>query len=199
MFTKRINLNPLTLLPMLLLVFTISSCDVEQTEEGDMPEVDVDVEEGNMPEYDVDWADVDISTRQETIQVPKVRVTMEEEVTEVPYIDVTMPDEMGEKGERTLLVEAEISGEEQEIDIQEVYAVGDRLIVLATLEPTGQSLGDETIRVSDQIVLNAPDMTVKHYIIGEKPESSFNNQYTYISSRSEISDILQNGRQIYSD
>ena len=36
----------------------LSGCEVEQTEEGEMPEVDV--EGGEMPEYDVDAPDVDV-------------------------------------------------------------------------------------------------------------------------------------------
>lgn len=65
-------------------------CDVDQTEEGEMP--DVDVEGGNLPEYDVDAPDVDVGTREETITVPDVDVNapeedemMEDEPTEDPY------------------------------------------------------------------------------------------------------------------
>lgn len=56
----------------------LAACDVEQTEEGELPEVSV--EEGNMPEYDVDAADVEIQmgTEEETIEVPTVDVDVEE-------------------------------------------------------------------------------------------------------------------------
>ncbi len=50
----------------------LAACDVEQTEEGDMPEISV--EEGNMPEYDVDTADVEIGTETETVEVPTIDV-----------------------------------------------------------------------------------------------------------------------------
>ncbi|RDC61211.1 hypothetical protein HME9302_02430 [Alteripontixanthobacter maritimus] len=43
--------------------FMLSACDVDQTEEGDMPEVDV--EGGNLPEYDVSAPDVDVDTNME--------------------------------------------------------------------------------------------------------------------------------------
>lgn len=46
--------------------------EVEKTEEGRMPDVDVDVEGGNLPEYDVDGPDVDIE--EETIEVPTIDV-----------------------------------------------------------------------------------------------------------------------------
>ena len=58
----------------------LSACDVDQTEEGDMP--DVTVEEGNLPEYDVEMADVSVGTEEVTVEVPDV--------------DVTMPDEDGD-------------------------------------------------------------------------------------------------------
>lgn len=50
----------------------LAACDVEQTEEGDMPEVNV--EGGNMPEYDVDTADVNVETEERTVEVPVIDV-----------------------------------------------------------------------------------------------------------------------------
>ncbi len=50
----------------------LSACDVEQTEEGDMPELEV--QGGNMPEYDVDTADVDVETETRTVEVPTLEV-----------------------------------------------------------------------------------------------------------------------------
>lgn len=57
------------------------SCDVKQTEEGSLPDVDVDVEGGNLPKYDVDAGDIDVGTKKKTIEV------------EVPTIDVDTPAE----------------------------------------------------------------------------------------------------------
>ena len=50
----------------------LAACDVEQTEEGDLPEVNV--EGGNMPEYDVDVPDVDVKTEETTVEVPTLEV-----------------------------------------------------------------------------------------------------------------------------
>jgi len=175
-------------------VLGFTSCNVEQTEEGEMPEVDVDVEDGNMPEYDVDWADVNVNTTTRTVEVPKVVVVMEEEQVEVPVINVNMPNEQGE--ERTIMVEAEVRNTSHELDIEAVYATQNKLIVISKLEDTGQNLDDQTMRVSDQIVLNAPDLNVKHYIIGKKPQGDFNNQYTYISSRDDINKELENAKKL---
>ncbi|MGB5777453.1 hypothetical protein [Allopontixanthobacter sediminis] len=50
----------------------LAACDVDQTEEGEMPEVNV--EGGNMPEYDVDTADVEVGTEERTVEVPTIDV-----------------------------------------------------------------------------------------------------------------------------
>lgn len=55
----------------------LSACDVDQTEEGDMP--DVTVEEGNLPAYDVDTADVSMGTEEVTVDVPDIDVDMPED------------------------------------------------------------------------------------------------------------------------
>lgn len=186
------------LLPLLCFGLLVA-CDVDQTQEAKLPEVDVDVDTkaGQMPEFDVDWANVDVGTRTKTISIPKLVVVMEEEEVEVPYVDVDMPDENGEKEEHTLLVEAEVTNTAHTLDIDEVYATGKRLYVIATLESTDEEIGKQKMRVSDRIVLNAPDLDVKYYIIGNKPAGDHNNQYTYISSRSQIASKLNKGKKIY--
>lgn len=64
---------------VLMLVIGTTGCRVNQTEEGEMPDVDVKVEDGKLPEYDVDAADVDVKTEKKTIEVPDVDVNMPEE------------------------------------------------------------------------------------------------------------------------
>jgi len=64
--------NTLTALVAGAAALSLSACDVEQTEEGEMPEVDV--KGGNMPEYDVDTPDVDVRTEERTVEVPVVDV-----------------------------------------------------------------------------------------------------------------------------
>lgn len=181
-----------------------TSCEIKKTDDGKLPKVDVKTEEGKLPKYKVNWADVNVGTTTRTVKVPKVKVVMEEEEVKVPYIDVQMPDEQGDdtgvKEERTLAVEAQVKGETHDLKIQEVYAKEDHLYVIAVLKPTGQNLQDETMQVSDQIVVNVPeDMNVKYYIIGDKPQGSFfNTRYTYINSKSEIADKLEGAKIIYS-
>lgn len=186
------------LFPIVLVLFFVNACNVDQTEQGELPEMDVDVEEGNLPEYDVDWMNVDVSTRTKMVEVPEVTVTMEEKQVEVPVVDVNMPDDSLQV-ERTLRVETEVADEMRKLEIEEVYATENKLYVISELETTGESLQGNAVRVSDQIILNAPeDLVVKHYIVGEKPERGFNDGYTYISSRDDISGKMQNGKTIWS-
>ncbi len=59
----------------------LAACDVEQTEEGEMPEINV--EGGNMPEYDVDTPDVEIGTEVRTVEVPTIDIE-EADASETP-------------------------------------------------------------------------------------------------------------------
>lgn len=55
-----------------LLVVGLAGCDVEQTEEGKMPEInvkengEVEVKEGKLPEYDINGPDTDTESNPET-------------------------------------------------------------------------------------------------------------------------------------
>lgn len=76
----------------------LAGCNVEQTEEGRLPDVDVDARGGELPEFDVDAPDVDVGTREAEIDVPDVDVdvdTQRETVT-VPDIDVQAPENENE-------------------------------------------------------------------------------------------------------
>lgn len=76
-----------------LLFSPLVACSVEQTEEGEMP--DVEVQGGDLPAYDVDAPDVDVTTEPTDVTVPDVDVTTEEETIELPEVDVTAPGEAG--------------------------------------------------------------------------------------------------------
>ena len=60
----------MTLLTVPAVAFAFAACEVEQTQEGELP--DVDVEEGQMPEFEVDGPDVDVG--QDTVVVPTIDV-----------------------------------------------------------------------------------------------------------------------------
>ena len=63
------------------LVLGLAACSVEQTEEGEMP--DVDVEAGEMPEYDVQPADIDVNADTTQVITPDVDITTPPDTTGV--------------------------------------------------------------------------------------------------------------------
>jgi hypothetical protein len=75
------------LLATCLVIGTVG-CTVEKTEEGRMPDVDIDVEDGNLPKYDVDAPDVDVTVRDRVIKVPDVDIDVDTERRTVPVPDV---------------------------------------------------------------------------------------------------------------
>ena len=77
------------LMAALTMVVALAACSVEHTEEGELPEVNV--EGGNMPEYDVDAADVDVTTDTATITVPDIDVSTDTATVTVPDVDVNPP------------------------------------------------------------------------------------------------------------
>ena len=183
---------------LLVAAVALSGCDIDQTRAGELPDLDVDVdaEAGQLPEYDVDWMDVDVGTTERTIEVPKVVVVMEEETVTVPVIDVRMPD-AGEVEERTLTVAPTVPHAGYEVEIQEVRANRGRVYVIATLEEADPTATTQAVQVSDRVVLNAPDVDVRTYIIGSKPSGLDNGQYTFLPSMSALPSEVTDGRQLY--
>lgn len=57
----------------LALMLPLAGCEMNQTEEGELPDVEVE-EEGNLPEYDVEGPEVDVETDTMQIQTPDVDV-----------------------------------------------------------------------------------------------------------------------------
>lgn len=94
-------MNTLTKLTLAALFATaLAGCEVEKTQEGEMPNVsadggqmpeyevektqegempDVDVEGGQMPNYNVKTPDVDVGTETKTIEVPDIDIEMPED------------------------------------------------------------------------------------------------------------------------
>ena len=66
-----------------------TACEVEQTQEGELPDVDVDVKGGQVPKYDVDAPEVDVDVDKKKVEVPVPDVD----------VDVKMPDETDEAEE----------------------------------------------------------------------------------------------------
>lgn len=180
------------------LLVLLMGCNVEKKEKGELPELDVDVtaDAGELPEYEVDWAEVNVGTTTKMVKIPKIVVVMEEEEVEVPFIDVDMPNAQ-DKEERTIMVEAEVDEREHALEINEIWANNNNLYVISELKSREQSLGDKKMRVSDQVTLNAPDLNIKHYIVGERPNRVFNTQYTYLNGIDELKGRVDDYKVIY--
>jgi hypothetical protein len=64
-----------------VLAFGLAACDVDKTEEGELP--DVDVEGGNLPEYDVKGPDVDVKADTTMVITPDIDVKPPKDTTRV--------------------------------------------------------------------------------------------------------------------
>ncbi|MEM7689894.1 MAG: hypothetical protein AAF291_12805 [Pseudomonadota bacterium] len=87
-----------TLIPVFISAIGLAACDVQQTEEGEMPDVDVSVEEGNLPEYDVDAPELKVGTTEMDVEVPEVDVSTDTETVDVPVVGVEPGDVDEEDG-----------------------------------------------------------------------------------------------------
>lgn len=175
-----------------------TGCTAEKTQSAKAPDVDVDVDPGRWPKYNVKWADVDVGTTTKTITVPKLEWRREQTEIQVPYIDINAPGSK-DREERTITVELEVPDRGYDLQIREIRAAGDELWVVSELKRTGNSRAGYG-RVSDQVVVNAPeDLRVRRVIVGERPEGVYNQQYTFYSSLSALQQRLPEGggRVIY--
>jgi hypothetical protein len=64
------------------LAIGLAACDVDQTKEAELP--DVEVKGGQVPEFDVETAEVDVGTEKKTIEVPDVDVKMPDDAEGKP-------------------------------------------------------------------------------------------------------------------
>ena len=59
--------------------FAMAACDVDQTKEGEMPDVDVNASGGQLPEFNVEGPEVNVGTENKTVTVPTVDVDVPDE------------------------------------------------------------------------------------------------------------------------
>jgi hypothetical protein len=141
---------------------------------------------------------VDVGTTTKTITVPKLEWRREQTEIQVPYIDINAPGST-DREERTITVELEVPDRGYDLRIREIRAAGDELWVVSELKRTENSRAGYG-RVSDQVVVNAPeDLRVRRVIIGERPDGVYNQQYTFYSNLSALQQRLPEGggRVIY--
>lgn len=77
--------------------FAVYMVDVDQTEEAQLPDVDVQVEGGNLPKFDAEVGDIDVTEEKTTIKVPEVDVQMEEKEITLPGLEITPPEDAGDE------------------------------------------------------------------------------------------------------
>ncbi len=63
-------------------VMSLAACDVDQTKEAELPEVEV--KGGQVPEFDVEAPEVEVGTKTTTVEVPTVDVKMPEDAKGTP-------------------------------------------------------------------------------------------------------------------
>jgi hypothetical protein len=194
--TTKSILKRSLLIPLVGLLALSSGCRIEQERTGELPDVDVEVEPGQLPEYDVKGPDVNVGTVERTVTVPRVEVVQEERTVKVPYVDVNLPGV--DRKEQTLAAKVTVPSAGYDLEIQDVYMVNNQLWVIARLDEEIQNAPRATTTVSDRIVINAPEMPVRYYIVGEQPSGNVGEQYTFIDTRQAIQKQLTSGKQLYS-
>jgi hypothetical protein len=179
-----------------IVLASFGGCRAEQTKEAEAPRVDVDVDAGQWPRYKVQWADVDVGTTQRTITVPVVRVQKETRQISVPYIDINPPG-AGDREERVVAIEVDVPHAGYQLQITDVLAAEDGLWVVAELSDVSPSKGAVATRVSDQVVVNAPDdLDVRKVVIGNRPDGVFNQQFRFFASREALNQQLPDGARV---
>lgn len=54
---------------------SFTACNVEKTQDGELPDVNVTTNGGQLPEYNVETPTVNVGTENKTVEVPTVEVT----------------------------------------------------------------------------------------------------------------------------
>lgn len=83
---KKLITTALTSSAVFFTAASLTSCDVDKTAAGELPDVDVDVEAdaGKLPEFEVRGPDVQTGTKTVEVEVPTVDVDIPEEEENEP-------------------------------------------------------------------------------------------------------------------
>lgn len=133
-------LNRKTLVAMAIAsAFALSACDFEQTREGEMPEVDVDVEGGQLPAYEVDAPDVDVEMEERTIKVPTIEISEDDDEPDVLGDDEIIDDPEVRANLEEMEAEADAMMSDAEAEMEEAEAEME-----AEMEEAEAEIEDET-------------------------------------------------------
>ena len=64
---------------VIAIAFGVYMIDIDQTEEGSLPDIDVSMEGGNMPEFEAEVGEIETGTEEVTLQVPTIDIQSPEE------------------------------------------------------------------------------------------------------------------------
>ena len=190
----------------------LSACDVEQTSQGEMPDIDVDAEAGEMPEYkivkteegespefdvdveagewptyDIDWASLEAGLAETTVKVPEVKVTYEEKQIEVPFVGIDWPNDE-ETERRVINVAFRTPDAGYTTSIQEIYRKNNTLMVLAKVsERQGGASAQAITMKEDMVMLEAPEnVDIQVYAYGDLDGVQMPGNYQKVSGPADV-------------
>jgi hypothetical protein len=67
--------NAVKILAVASACFTIAGCQVNKTQQGKLPKVEMKTSEGQLPAYNIQGPSVDVGSKTHTFKVPTVHVT----------------------------------------------------------------------------------------------------------------------------
>ena len=100
--------------------------------------------------------------------------------------------------EREIVVELTVPDTTWEIAIDEVHRVGNELWVISTVAQDPDRMGAQVIsKVRAALRLQAPDLPVKHFIMGKSWDWQNPEPYRFIDELGQIRAELQTGELLY--
>ncbi len=103
----------------------------------------------------------------------------------------------GKQPVREISIQMEAPDGGWSISIVEAYRVGDEIWVISELSRASGMAVQAITSVSDRIRLEAPDLPVRHFVIGKTWGWTGEEAVTYIEDLSEVADRLERGTLLY--
>ena len=99
--------------------------------------------------------------------------------------------------ERDIGVTLKVPDTAWRIDIKEVYQIDDALIVISELSRPAGHGGQMITTVVDTVRIAAPDLPVKHYVVGKTWNWENSEPYKFVPSRNALDADLLRGKRLY--
>ena len=101
-------------------------------------------------------------------------------------------------GEKRIAVALTVPDTTWRITIDDVYRVGDALWVIAAVSQPPDVMGAQVIStVEDALVLDAPDLPVRVFVLGKTWNWQNQEPYDFVYSRDQIEADLRQGQLLY--